>query len=233
MALKKKTPAPTSAITVCHDFQRRTCLQVERAGGHVKYIPLNVGTGLMVHQMSADVFDQRYVPMVNYPIEKAAQLYLSYSQNIGATKEALEYLGQIITVTKQEFDMATKKAVTKAGAAEDKRAAVAAKTTTKPAVTKAVTAKTTPAKTTAKAAPTKAVPAAKTKTAPAKAGEKKSSAAQMFQDLIMEGKLTDDQIFEKVQEAFGLDEKKRGYVKWYRNHLTKQGKNPPAAKAGK
>ena len=59
------------------------------------------------------------------------------------------------------------------------------------------------------------------------------SAAQMFQDLIMAGKLTDDQIFEKVQAEFGLDEKKRGYVKWYRNHLKKQGQNPPEAKVAK
>lgn len=98
----------------------------------------------------------------------------------------------------------------------------------------------------AKAAePTKAAPkkkaaprvksASETKAAPKKAapkatGEKKMSAAQLFQSLIMAGKLTDDQIFAKVQEQFGLDEKKRGYVKWYRNHLKKTGANPPEAK---
>ena len=75
-------------------------------------------------------------------------------------------------------------------------------------------------------------PAAKP-TKSAKPGEKKPSAAQMFQDLIMAGKLTDDQIFEKVQAEFGLDEKKRGYVKWYRNHLKKQGQNPPEPKVAK
>jgi predicted DsbA family dithiol-disulfide isomerase len=56
------------------------------------------------------------------------------------------------------------------------------------------------------------------------------SAAQMFKDLIMEGKLTDDKIFEKVAAQFGLDEKKRGYVKWYRNDLRKKGMNPPEPK---
>ena len=55
------------------------------------------------------------------------------------------------------------------------------------------------------------------------------SAAQMFKDLIMEGKLTDDQIFAEVQENFGVDDSKRGYVKWYRNHLKKAGMNPPEA----
>lgn len=52
---------------------------------------------------------------------------------------------------------------------------------------------------------------------------KKLSAAQMFKDLILEGKLSDDQIFRKVQEAFDLPESKKGYVKWYRNHLKKEG----------
>jgi Golgi nucleoside diphosphatase len=98
----------------------------------------------------------------------------------------------------------------------------------KPAAKK-VAAKTTEVKAGRRAVDPVVKPAAK----PAKAVEKKPSAAQMFQDLIMAGKLTDDQIFEKVQAEFGLDEKKRGYVKWYRNHLKKQGANPPEAKVAK
>lgn len=187
----------------CYDRQRRTCIEVARVAGQVKFIPLDVSEGLQVQTTSADSFDQRYEPMVNYPIEKAAQLFLNYSQTIGASKEALGYLGQIVNVSKQEADMAT----TKKTAATEKAAA------TKTAAKKAAPAK----------------PAAK----PAKTGEKKPSAAQMFQDLIMAGKLTDDQIFEKVQAEFGLDEKKRGYTKWYRNHLKKQGQNPPEPKVGK
>ena len=58
----------------------------------------------------------------------------------------------------------------------------------------------------------------------------RESAARLFQDLIMEGKLTDDQIFKRVQEKFGLDDSKRSYVAWYRNHLKKQGQTVPAAK---
>jgi len=214
MASKKPTPG----IIPCYDRQRRTCIQVERTGTHVKYIPLDVNEGLQVLTATANEFDQRYEPMINYPAEKACQLFLNYSQTIGATKEALGYLGQIVNVSKQEADMAT----TKKTAATEKAAA------TKTAAKKA--APTT--KTTAKPAPAKtAKPAAKP--AAAKSGEKKMSAAQMFQDLIMQGKLTDDQIFEKVQAQFGLDEKKRGYVKWYRNHLKKQGANPPEAKVSK
>jgi len=221
----KKTAAPVAPMIVpCHDHQRRTCLQVDRVNGHVKYIPLDVSEGLQVQQTSADSFDQRFTPMVNYPVEKAAQLYLGYSQNIGATKEALEYLGRVTTVSKQEFEMATKKQAAASKPAEEKRATARRATNGKSDPVKAGRRAVDPVVKPTKAATSK--PAAKP-------GEKKMSAAQMFQDLIMEGKLTDDKIFEKVQEKFGLDEKKRGYVKWYRNHLKKQGANPPEAKVGK
>lgn len=212
MASKKKD---RPVIMPCYDHQRRTCIQVERAGNVVKFIPLDVNLGLEVHSTSADSFDQRYKPMEEYPVVKACQLFVNYSQTLGATKEAMDYLGQIINISKQELDMATAKKQT---AAETPVA--------KPAVKKAAPTKTTKVE---KPATKAAKPAAK----PAKTGEKKPSAAQMFQDLIMAGKLTDDQIFEKVQAEFGLDEKKRGYVKWYRNHLKKQGANPPEAKVAK
>lgn len=227
--MTKKNTASAPAIVPCHDFQRRTCIQVERINGHVKYIPLDVGMGLEVQTMGVDVFDQRFIPMVNYPTEKACQLYVGYSQTIGATKEALDYLGQVINVSKQEFEMATAKKT--AAPAEEKRTASSRRATngkTEPA--KAGRRTTDPVVAPPKDTKTKAAKPAKESV---KSGEKKESAAQMFQDLIMAGKLTDDQIFEKVQEKFGLDEKKRGYVKWYRNHLKKNGKNPPEPKAAK
>ena len=224
--MAKKNTASAPAIVPCHDHQRRTCIQVGRVNGHVKYIPLDVGVGLEVQTMSADVFDQRYQPMVNYPVEKACQLYLSYSQNIGATKEALDFLGQVVNVSKQEFEMATAKKT--AAPADEKRATPRRATNGKPEPAKAGRRAVDPVVTPPKGKATKPVKAPAEKT-----GEKRESAAQMFQDLIMAGKLTDDQIFEKVQEKFGLDEKKRGYVKWYRNHLKKQGKNPPEPKVAK
>lgn len=58
----------------------------------------------------------------------------------------------------------------------------------------------------------------------------RESAAGMFCELIMAGNLTDDKIFEKVRVKFGLDDKKRSYVAWYRNKLKKDGKKPPEAK---
>lgn len=61
-------------------------------------------------------------------------------------------------------------------------------------------------------------------------GEKRETAAALFCELIMAGNLTDDKIFAKVKDKFGLDDKKRSYVAWYRNKLTKDGKKPPASK---
>lgn len=82
----------------------------------------------------------------------------------------------------------------------------------------------------AKTDTTKTATKDKAPAAPKEPKEKRYSAAQMFQDLIMEGKLTDSAIFAKVQEKFGLDDKKASYVKWYRNHLKKNGQNPPDPK---
>ena len=59
--------------------------------------------------------------------------------------------------------------------------------------------------------------------------ERKPTAASRFQGLIMEGELTDAEIFAKVQKEFNLSDNKRSYVSWYRNYLKRQGKNPPSA----
>lgn len=49
------------------------------------------------------------------------------------------------------------------------------------------------------------------------------SAASMFRRLILAGGLTDDEIFKKVQEKFGLADNRRSYVEWYRKELQKKG----------
>src|SRR4029077_13873527 len=61
-------------------------------------------------------------------------------------------------------------------------------------------------------------------------GERKPTAAALFQRLIMQGKLTDDAIFAKVQEEFGLENSKRSYVAFYRRYLDQSGENPPAGR---
>lgn len=214
-----------SSARACADFNRRTCIELFRDDDHVHHIPLSVDDGLQVAKLSHEEFDRVYKPLENYPVEKAAKLYAEYSQHLGATKEAMQQLAKLCPILDKEIEMATAKKAATSAAKTEKAATAKANSKTQPAEKKAPAAK--PA---AKAAPAKAAAKPAAKPAAKKDGEKKPSAAQMFQDLIMEGKLTDDKIFEKVQEKFGLDEKKRGYVKWYRNHLKKNGANPPEAK---
>lgn len=205
------------AARVCADFNRHTCIEVSRQAGLVKYIPLNIA-GMELLEMNSSEFDRTYSQLNDYPVEKAAQLYAEYAAQLGGTKEAMQALATFVPLTPKEIEMATiKKAASAAAKTETAAKAKAAKPAAKTAVTKASA----PAKTTK----TTKAPAAKKE-----AGEKKPSAANMFKDLIMEGKLTDDQIFAKVQKEFGLDDNKRSYVKWYRNDLTKKGMKPPAAK---
>jgi len=216
-----------SQSIVCTDHQRRTCIQVSRDKDDVQYIELDIVNGLTVQELNVKDFDKRFKPMSNYPIEKACSLYVAYSQTIGATEEALDALGQYCSITNQEYEMAT----SKASATQEKKTATKAKPAAKASVAKAAAKPAARPKAEPKAAKAPvAKAAAKAKPAAKATGEKKHSASAMFQDLIMEGKLTDDQIFEKVKAEFNLDDSKRGYTKWYRNHLAKQGKNPPAAK---
>jgi len=154
--------------------------------------------------MTITAFEERYKPMVGYAPEQACQLYLKYAETIGATNEVLKYLGQVINIDEKDVEMANAKAKT------------ASKKTPAKAKTKA-TAK-------GKAAAAPKIKAAKSN------GNGSITAARMFQDLIMVGKHTDAEIFAKVQAEFNLDDKKKTYVKWYRNYLTKQGKNPPDAR---
>lgn len=206
---------------VVADRQRHTCIEIFRKDGLVHCIPLNI-EGLEVVQMNEDSFDSIYKPLSDYPVVKAARLYAAYAADIGGSKEAMKALSSIHPLSSQEIEMATAKK-TAAKAVEKETKATKKVATEKPAKAE-------------KAAPVKvakAAPAKVAKAAPAKkvaTGEKTHSAANMFKDLIMEGKLTDDQIFAKVQKEFNLDDNKRSYVRWYRNDLTKKGMNPPEAK---
>lgn len=193
------------AAIVKADFNRHTCIELSRQAGVVKFIPLDI-LGMEVREMSSQEFDRTYKPIEDYPVEKAAKLYAEYATQLGGTPEAMKALADIIPLTSKEIEMATAKKAT--SAKPETKSKPAAKSAKAPVVTKGSKA-----------------PAAKKE-----AGEKKPSAANMFKELIMEGKKTDDQIFAAVQKAFGLDDNKRSYVKWYRNDLTKKGMNPPAAK---
>jgi hypothetical protein len=232
MKKKSKEPPVSSAVTVCQDYYRHSCIVLRRGESSVDYIALNRPGGLDVEAKDSATFDEYWVPSDTYPAEKAARLYVEFAQHLGATPEAMRELAKLTTVSEKEQQMATAKAPTAADA----------KTKPTPAVKNVPAAKkatVTAAKPDAKAAPAAAKKPAKppvTAKADPKAAkvdkapkEKKPSAASRFQELIMEGKLTDDNIFATVKKEFGLSDDKRGYVTWYRNHLKKNGKNPPAA----
>ncbi len=200
-----------NSYLVCRDHNGRTCIKLEETQGLVKYVPM-ADLGFNVETTSVESFAQRYKPMSNYPIDKACQLYLGYCVTLGATDEVLDYLQAKVTITQEDREMA--KAV--ASSREKTSGAKVASETKSPAKPKR------------KAAP-KATAEKPAKKATKSVGEYRS-AAQMFQALIMAGQHTDDEIFGQVQQAFDLDDKKRGYVKWYRNNLKKKGENPPEAK---
>lgn len=200
---------------VAWDRQRRTVIAVAQEGPNVKFIPLSYEFGLQVELMPATEFRQLYEEVPDYPIERAAGLYVGYAHSIGASEEALEHLGRYVKLTAKDIEMATK---------------TPAKTAKTPAAKKAAAPKAekAPKATKAAAAPAKATKAPKEPKAEKAKAPRAPSAASRFKELILEGKLSDDKIFEKVQKEFSLDDSKRSYVAWYRNDLTKKGLLAPA-----
>lgn len=238
-----KNPAPAAPhVAAAVDRNRRTCVILDLDADPRPFIALSVEDGLRIEHLPIHQFNQRWTPLPDYPPERAARLYVGYSRTIGATKEALDALGLLTPVTPEDIAMATAKknqAVTN----ETQTLAASVRTGTKakdlpahgktpakkPSATKPAAKPTTKkAATPAKGAAT-VKPTTKKAAAPRAAGQR--SAADAFREHIRAGKLTDDAIFAAVQKEFGLDDKKRGYVSWYRNDLRKKGEKVPDAKA--
>lgn len=194
--------AARERASVRKNHNNRTCLEIERREGKVYYVARTDDTGWELMSMGTYDFDHEYsTQMPDYPPERAAKLMVGFMQDEGGSPEALRALGSLVTITQKELEV------------------VMAKAAKKPSIATASGAK--------KAAPKAA---AKGTAKPTKEREPRHTVAQMMKDLIMEGKKTDDAIFAEVQKEFKLDDKKRGYVSWYRNWLKKHGKNPPEAK---
>jgi hypothetical protein len=234
----KKSPYPAAVVRA--DYYRHTCLELARTETTVTYLPLEDGT-LDVCEAGVETFDEEFTHvMPDYPVAKAAQLYVQFALHLGATPAAMKALSAFVNITKKEHDMATAKPVTtgtpkpapavKNAAKDEKKGPPAAKkATTKPA-TKPAAAEAGKKEPKGTAAEKNGPPTTK---APKEPTERKATASSRFQELIMAGKLTDDEIFAAVKKEFGLGDDKRSYVSWYRNHLAKKGKNPPAAKEAK
>lgn len=207
---RQRKPAASNMGVYC-DHQRRTCLLVE-GGGLVKFIPLDIN-GFQVHRTADASFSQRYKLMSDYPVQRAAQLYLGYALNLGATAEVLDYLGKIIEIS------------------DDDRATILEKDRCEQTDQSSTNINKEPS-TSSKKQKVEKSSSGRRRAARVKQQSMNgySSAAKMFQALIMAGELTDDEIFTQVQVAFGLEDKKRSYVQWYRKHLIKQGENPPEEK---
>lgn len=210
VAVEPTKPAETSTLPrAVTDSFRRTAIELSRDERYVHYLPMSEGFAFDLTKDEIQRFDQRYKPMVDYPVERAAQLFISYACVSGATKAAMKALSGITPVSEKEHEMAVKKGAETAPAKKTKakKAAVADK--------RVATAK-------------KVVAAKKTDNGATRAVTPRGeSAAAMFQELIRESKLTDDAIFAKVQAKFSLDSNKRGYVGWYRNYLKKKGEDYP------
>lgn len=206
------------------NHNRRTCIVVSLTKAKVQYIPLSIQDGLTIRELPKEEFEKEYQLLEGYPMDRAAELYLNFGRHVGASHDVMDHLSKVITVTKRDIEVATtrqqndspEKTPTKKKTQSKSQRRASGNTTSPPK----------PKSTKPKA---KSTPAKKKQPKLMPKGQKAPSAAQRFRDLIMEGKLTDDEIFTKVQEEFGLDDNKRAYVKWYRNNLKKKGMNPPEA----
>ena len=91
-ALDKKSRL--SRFSVWVDSDMRTCIAVDQDGLH---IPLSTD-GFKVVSMGRTTFHATFKPVKDYPVEKAARLFVGQASLVGATQEALELLSQIVTV---------------------------------------------------------------------------------------------------------------------------------------
>lgn len=211
MTTKPKASGPVEGFPAVYtDYSRRTCIAIAKKGKRVSCIQMAEGAPFELSDIDESVFDRRYTKRLDdYPVARASKLYVSFAVVLGGSTEALEELGRITPISNKELEMAAAK---KAASAAEKPAPAAKKSA------KAV--ESAPAKkVAAKSAPTKAAAPVKSE----KESAPRETAASMFQELLAMGKHTDAVIFEKVKAKFGLDDKKRSYVGWYRNYMRKQG----------
>ena len=208
-----------------------TVILVEKLGNTVKFLTdTQIGDPdypwITVVSMNSKEFETQFA-RADDDLVAIAKIYHAYAQELGATPEALNFLGLIFKpVEKEIIDMATSTASVKKGVA--KAPAKVVKPGAKAAPAEAP-------KKVAKVAEPKAEKEPKVKAAkePKEPKVKRPSVSSRICDLILEGTLTDDQIFAKVQSEFDLDDSKRGYISWNRNFLRKQGANPPEPVGGK
>jgi len=198
-------------------YNRKTCLVLHTAKSVFQLVTVEDAQVLLVAVGNGDgEIRQDLVHEADGDWAQVAQMYLRFCGASGC-EEVAEVLSNVL-------------ASAGVNPKNNLETAVTAKKTAAKAVKK--TAKTVkPVKTAA----TKAVAAEKTDktpkiTAPATPKEKKPrvSVSGRIRELILEGKLSDDKIFAKVQSEFNLDDKKRSYIAWNRSDLVRKGEKVPA-----
>lgn len=205
--LPPATPAQVKAQKLCElvmDVQGRTAIVLERGKDETKFLPMDPD-GVFVTYSSSSVFKTRF------PFSQRDEVAC---QKFHALRTATVHAAARCYVTHATFAGASPEAV-----AELERLVP-------------ITIKEKEQIMTKKVEKTEKIP--KAKAAPKAAGggtKKRSGASVTFRELIMAGKLTDDQIFIEVQKRHpDVGDDKRSYVAWYRNDLKKKGENPPAPK---
>lgn len=195
----------------------RTAIALRQTKDEVAYIPMSDEGVFMMHASPSN-FRKRYPLSQRDPksprslqasnAERAARCYVTHATYSGADESALRELESLVPITKQEKE----------------KIAMASSNKKKGPTTGGDKDKEPKARKPAAAADGK-------KTTPAAPKEKRVTSASTFRELIMKGGLTDDQIFAEVRKRHpDVTPDKRKYVAWYRNHLKKEGENPPAPK---
>ena len=198
------------------DRQGRTAVVTKVSGNRVEYVPLVTEEPLEGQLAEDSDFLERYKLIDDYPPQRAVDIMVGFTVFTGMTEQAARWLGRVAEIKPDELSKSLAAASTpRATKSKDKRHK-----------SDGVRVKEVEDKPLAKPAPKRAARTEPTAKAPVDKGGKKPrhSAAQMFKDLILEGKLTDDQIFEAVQKEFGLSDDKRRYVNGYRGTLIREGK---------
>ncbi len=90
-----------ASIGIYWDSSRRTALRIGDVKGVTRYVVVQTQASLKASTLKTAAFEAGFKPIPNYPVAKAAQLYLRWAQDLGATAEVLDALAKVIPVSKQ------------------------------------------------------------------------------------------------------------------------------------
>jgi hypothetical protein len=104
----EQAKARATALVV-RDHNSRTAIELRRDAKDVIYIPNESDRPYRVERLSVLAFDQRFRPMLDYPVGRAARLCVGYAVNSGGTSDVMAELAKLVHVTEQEMQMAQAK----------------------------------------------------------------------------------------------------------------------------